>query len=581
MHSLQLQYLQKSNKGKLYLLLITIVFFSQLYLENNVGGSGLFMPYNTFIWLAVTWFIAFSILRLYFETKIIIPRPAYTILLLAGLVGPLLAGVIAGITMPVEWWFRFLFIAGGFAFLFGLFQAELSKKQIDFILIAIITLGVVNSLLSFSQIHFAESLTYLLVSTHPLFPTGFFQQVNTNASFLSTTVLICFYLASRPVFRNQVNKLLLLLTLLNTVASTYVVFYSSSRVGTLSLIIGLGLIFVSRWRMLIKTKVLSISLIFALAIGVGAAVSSDSSVRLAAKANSTFEHASARIGIYTTSIELIKKEPIWGYGIGSFEREFVEAAGKYIQNNPDSGLADIPSLNHPHNEFLFWFIEGGVIAVLGILAFCFAVMSALIRLGIQRGGAYAALLFPIVLHTQVELPFYLSSNHWFLFLFLCFMVLSHKTTKISFQSSLAFKKVLVVTAALIFCMGSLFLVNTLKANRGITQYWQQMNGDLGLLVDASQNLYFSRYAERNIMAINGVTSIAEGKSEQVKFFINWAESYLVLYPDYVIRDILIKSYHYLGNREKACKNMSEALFFYPKNKVLLELDSKLSCKLKK
>lgn len=565
------------NKPTLYFVLVVLVFFSQLYLEINTGGSGLFMPYNIVIWLAVTWFIAFGIFSLYFATRIILPKLGYTLLLSAGLIGPLISGVITGIEMPIEWWFRILFIVGGLLFLLILFQARFSNKQIDFILVSVVVLAVVNCLLSISQIHLAESLPFLFVSLHPLFPTGFLQQLNTNASFLSTSVIICFYLASRPLLRNRTNKYLLVLMVLNVALSAYIVFYSASRVGTLSIIVGVSLILISRWRVFVKNKPPCAALILALVFGIGAAMSSDSSTQLATKANSTFQHANVRIGIYETSLELIRKEPILGYGIGSFSSQFVEQAGTYIQKHPETGLADMPALSHPHNEFLFWFIEGGIIAVLGIFAFCTAILTALVSIGFQRGGAYAALLFPIVLHTQVELPFYLSSLHWFLFLFICYVVLNHTKVSYAFLPSQVLRKTLALTSVLILCLGSLFLFNTLKANQGITQYWQQMNGQLSLLTEASQNLYFSRYAERNIMAVNGVDSLENNDVERVKLFINWAESYLELYPDYVIRTILIKAYKHLGDGDKTCSIMKKSLFLYPKNQDLLALNKSLNC----
>lgn len=573
----QFKSILNQNQSNVHLSLVVVVFFSQFYLQNNVGGSGLFMPYNIAIWLSVTCLIAFGIFRLAFQRKIITPAPIYSFLLLTGLIGPILSGAITGIDMPVEWWFRFLFIAGGFLFLFSLFQASFSTKQIELILLAIISLGLANGIFSFIQIHFADSLTYLFVSTHHLFPSGFFQQINTNASFLSTVVLICCYMASRPLFRKQNNNLLMCLIIVNVFFSTYIVFYSASRVGTLSLLVGLCFILVSRWRKFLKVKFFAIMILFSIAIGILSAANSESSVRLASKANSTFQHANARIGIYTTSIELIKKEPILGYGIGSFQKEFTEEAGRYLQKNPNSALADISALNHPHNEFLFWFIEGGLIAVFGMLAFCTAIMFAIVQLGIERGGAYTALLFPIVLHTQVELPFYLSSNHWFIFLFLCFMVINHKAVQMTFQPSLIFRRLLMFSSVLILFIGCLFLLNTLKANRGITQYWKQLDGELNLLLDASQNLYFSNYAERNIMALNGVANIHIGNEKEVKHFIDWAENYLTLYPDYVIRKILINAYDYLGEQTKACIKMQKSLFLYPKNKDLLALNSQLSC----
>ncbi|MDT8371359.1 MAG: hypothetical protein RQ783_05105 [Gammaproteobacteria bacterium] len=68
----------------------------------------------------------------------------------------------------------------------------------------------------------------------------------------------------------------------------------------------------------------------------------------------------------------------------------------------------------------------GAIAGIGLAAFAFGVIITLIKLPHSRRYAYGAMLLPIALHTQVELPFYISSLHWFVFTVCC--VTSKHTT---------------------------------------------------------------------------------------------------------------------------------------------------------
>ena len=79
-------------------------------------------------------------------------------------------------------------------------------------------------------------------------------------------------------------------------------------------------------------------------------------------------------------------------------------------------------MDHPHNEILFWTVEGGIIPLLGILFIVGSFLNIVWKAKKNRAWSYLVLLLPITIHLQLELPFYISAIHWFTFIFLTFIV---------------------------------------------------------------------------------------------------------------------------------------------------------------
>ena len=558
--------------------LLTLLFLAApFFVQYHIAGEGLFMPFNVTEWLVMSWIIGFSLYTLTSKHQLVLPRHYWAFLALP--LGIVVSGFITGIQLPVNWLFRVLFIFGGVSFLFLLFQSNFNARDVNRILLIVVLSTLINAIIGALQIHFPSQVIDLLPAAQGGRPTGAFQQVNTNASYLATGLLISFYLAASPAHQLGRDKWqnLKIMTLAITIAlSAYIIMLSASRVGTLSVGVGFIIILICRWPQLRRKKIV-LSIILTAFLG-GAVMGNSGVEQLGKKFDNTFEqYSSARMGIYQVSLEIIKQKMFFGHGIGSFDQVFVEQAAVYLSDAPESNLANIPSINHPHNEFFFWLIEGGIISIIGILVAGFAVVLALIRVGWSRGGAYGALLLPISFHTQVELPFYLSAIHWFLFLFIIFIVLRHNIQVVSFMPSRSFKLLSKISAVTLVIISTFFLVNTLRANQGIVQYNKEATGNVHLLEDALNNIYFNNYAERSIMAMSGVYSIAHNEKAKTITFTQWAENYLQLHPDYVVREILVKAYRYLGDEEKMCMTLNKGLFLYPKNLELLKLNDEVQC----
>ncbi|MCP4275798.1 MAG: hypothetical protein GY779_05535, partial [Gammaproteobacteria bacterium] len=276
--------------------------------------------------------------------------------------------------------------------------------------------------------------------------------------------------------------------------------------------------------------------------------------------------ASARVNMYRIAAELVAEKPVFGHGIGSFLRVWGQQAGDYHQRFPDAVLPEY--VTHPHNEIVYWLIEGGVVAFSGMLLIFAVVLLALWRCGLHRGGAYLALLLPIGLHSLVELPFYISSLHWFLWMFLIFVVLRHRTKTKPLELSRPATR-LIPALALVLSIGSgYFLLHTARAQADIMAFLQAKPGGGPYLEIARNNLYFKSRAEGLAMRSLLHHAIQNQQPEKVQVFLAWGEPRLALWPGLKLHEDLINAYHFLKDNKNKCRIIHEGAWRYPANEPL-------------
>lgn len=229
-------------------------------------------------------------------------------------------------------------------------------------------------------------------------PYGSFQQVNVLASFIATGVVCALWLFLHNRRYRWVSAVALLIL-------PAVLVILQSRAGSLGAASGVILLSLSKWPQQ-KRRITNAFLLITAGIGIGLAglhlinvIYPDFSV-IVDKENST----SARIYMLKLTWQLILTHPIMGCGYGSFESLF----GQLAQITPPGLEAD--TMQYPHNELLYAWVEGGIVAVIGILLI---VVGILKRLWGKGGTKYAgvALLLPLAIHTNLEYPLYQSATH--------------------------------------------------------------------------------------------------------------------------------------------------------------------------
>jgi O-antigen polymerase len=277
-------------------------------------------------------------------------------------------------------------------------------------------------------------------------------------------------------------------------------------------------------------------------------------------------YSAARVEMYQIGAELVAKEPVTGFGIGGFLKAWNSQASDYIQRKPEARLPNY--VKHPHNETLLWLIEGGIAAFLGILCVVFGVIKSMYACGFQRGGAYAAMLFPITLHTQVELPFYHSSLHWFLWLFLIFLALYHQRKFINVKISNASLGLIKLTTVIFVVMITIFLINTIRAQIDLRNFLYDENVKPPYLELALNNLYFKNKAEKAAMSSMLYASIEKNDRDKVSVYEDWANDYIKNKPELDIFEGLISASSFLRPQEKGCDAIAKTYLMYAHNKAL-------------
>jgi len=348
--------------------------------------------------------------------------------------------------------------------------------------------------------------------------------------------------------------------------SLYVVISSGSRVGLLSLLLAVPIVISSRWKQLKRQKLILILLVIFYTIAIilasnGFERTVDKTLQLTEKSYST-----SRIAMYTIGLEIISDKPLEGHGIGTFLLVWNKKASDFVNRHPETALPTY--VTHPHNELLLWAIEGGLLAVVGILAFMVSILVAIYRCGLQRGGAYAAMLLPITLHTQVELPFYISSVHWFLWLFIIYLVLRNQKKEFAVNISQAMTRLIQIISASLAIGITIFMINIARAQADLYNYVHNKNTQPPYLQIALNNLYFKPLAEQVAMRAMLYSAIENKDSENIIRFESWATEYVTHSPELKMYEDLISASVYLRPEGKGCDAISAGLAMYAHNKPL-------------
>lgn len=120
---------------------------------------------------------------------------------------------------------------------------------------------------------------------------------------------------------------------------------------------------------------------------------------------------STRLAMWIIGFSGFTERPLFGHGLGSYLSVYMDHFGRY---GLAEGLAYYKLVSIPHNLFIHILSETGLFGLL-------VIMGPLIWLGLRlfsqndNRWLLAALIFPILLHTQVEYPYVASGTHYWLF----------------------------------------------------------------------------------------------------------------------------------------------------------------------
>ena len=535
------------------IMLAILFLLAPLYYHPNLGGEGLRIPSNITAWSIASIFIFYAFYLILKRSEIRIPK--YFVFILAFPILATISGFIAGVDQPIKWAFKLLFIWGGVAFFIALYQETPGdSRKIRFLGIIVLS-ALVHAIVGILQFWLKGDMIAWLPVSESGFPTGLFQQINNHATYQVTAILIVAYLISKSVIQdaNIFYKSTLALT---AASASFIVFASGSRVGLLSLIVALPILLFLIRQPLKHSKKLLLLFITALVIGgvIGGSLGGASRFADKLDAMKSGFSGNARLSIYAVSIDAIKASPIVGHGLGSFAREWQLEKADYQEANPDKSVIK-EYVTHPHNEVFMWLVEGGVITVVGLVIFLVGVLYVAF---VNKQLAFIPILIPIAFHTQLELPFYTSAVHWFLFALLISFVFSVQSIK-PIKASAAMSMLMKVSFWLITIVTMFFLSHSLIANYELSRNPETQRG----LALAQANPYFENDASRIYMTKVYSVSLETKNSQGMQVFADWMEEELKYAPYPSGYKLLIHAHQLVGKKDKACRASVQASRIYP------------------
>ncbi|MGF1740681.1 PglL family O-oligosaccharyltransferase [Vibrio profundum] len=551
--------------NKRFLISLACVFLVAMhFFTPNPGGEGLALSFNTATWagLSVTFAIglyqvannqALRYSRLTFGltiTCILLTLPEFYLNADLTHSMPRLIGLWAGLLLFV---------------LLQQFQFSNSQKQrlLWFIVLAVL----IEALFGFVQ--------YFVLPAHNIFnyntlinrPYGIFQQPNVMASFLATGLVLSGYLLARhPVkYRRRLGSISLLYVTPSLTVPLLIVL--ASRTGWLAAVISVALLTPYLYHFATKRRASGWCLSLLLGLGFGAimALSNDGIVDGKGSQQTILEKSnldSPRSYIYHQALDMFIEKPLTGYGYGRFEPSYLLYTARQHQLNPSYHVG-LPSLSHPHNELLYWAVEGGVVPVLGILL---AAALVLRQLYLAKKGtrlALLALFLPIVLHSQLEYPFYHSAIHWIIFVMLLYWVDQRSVSyrKLSFHAS--GKSLLRVTSLILPICISLYMLSALQTNSALSRFEKSVPPNPELLKHITNPIAWQSRLDWDIYSTYLRIGLLEHQAKFIQPYIDWSEQMIKIKPRPAFYNNLILAYQGLGEDDKANQVRAEANYLFP------------------
>ncbi|ELY4436768.1 O-antigen ligase family protein [Cronobacter dublinensis] len=375
---------------------------------SNMGGAGISLPYNlTFIgWLG----LVLIILALRYKNAGL--KASRQPLLLSGTLLLLLPWLLEARDNPGVW-----ALLAALLLWQGLQRLSFTTRQKRAVLTAVFVLALGQALIALLQAfcpHLAMQLyEYDWLRNHGR-PYGIFQQVNLLASFLATGVGCGFLLLLTTRRAARIGLIVLGLGIL-----TFVLALNQSRAGAIGAVVVIAALCVVAGRGKLTRAGAALGVMTLCAWGgwyitqhVTVMVNGEPYLMARDYSGSNRE----RWHILVITWHMIMEKPWLGWGYGTFEYAF----SRWVLAHPEMNYIYSAVIAHPHNELLYMWFQGGVVALAGMLLLVtgwLLMLKNAWRHG-REAAAFALLVVPLLVHLNLEYPFYQSFVHFGLFILL-------------------------------------------------------------------------------------------------------------------------------------------------------------------
>ena len=525
----------------------------------HVGGYGLYLPFNIIGWMFVSLLIGLGFWQIGKSGKISFSQFHCLCWIGFGLMClPLLYPNNEYADFAVM---RLLGLSGGLLLYLSFQQYQFTRKECYWFLYVILGSVLIQIFLSVSG-PLLSTVNFLGITLDP--PFGALAQKNIIATFFATGTVISLFLLLNDQSAIHSNFKQGIIFSVPFLVCTQ--FHSlQSRTGVLALAFGIGFILVFGFQKNKKVFLWLGSVLIGLLIGFKTPYESRPEKALDYSENT-------RMVTYQLTIELIKNNPLFGVGYGNFLSAFRLHYAQRKQEEPSLKTIGNSNMDHPHNETMFWMVEGGIIPLTGLLIIAGGFLIMLWKVKKKEAWAIAGLITPILIHTQLELPFYLSLVHWFIFIFLLYCM--DEEYGIWHEAKIRLTVFIRIIAILLPIIIISYMATTLQTARAITRFERTGFSKPSLLVSVKYPRAWQKKYETLVMKLDLGIAKQTKDYKKLKDYIDWAEGYVKHSPYLFIYYDLATAYQAMGDKEKAWEIYRYAQYLYPGAKWRDELNSK-------
>lgn len=534
------------------------------FFMHNPGGAGLYLPFNAWGWIFASLAIGLGLWQVTLRQRLVFSRLQAALWIGALLL--LLPMFYPGFPLKDYAMPRLLGLFAGLLFLFGLYQWRFKRLQRDRLLYLVLIAIAMEAALGLVQFYLLTPGNWIGYDTNANRPYGIFQQPNVMATFMATGIALAIWLVLRGnehVWLRRVSYGVIL-------AASLLLIVLQSRVGQLGGLLAFILLGPQLHRQRLLVRMLGLVL-----LGAVLGFASQYWVSGVSRGMNEYLSGGARSDIWPFTFRLLFQNWLLGVGYGGFESAFFHAYTEARQVDPNIGMV-IYNLDHPHNEFLYWSVEGGIAPMVGIVIMGGALLWRLAKVRWVNAMALLALVTPILLHTQTEYPFYHAIVLWWLLLTLIYVVDSEieetclvrcgrsSWWDMGYRPWLLLRFIAIAIPLLVVP----FMLTALHTAWVVTKYERGGYKEPTLLLEIINPMAWLTRVEFDVNAVRLMVGLQTHNKAELEAYLEWGQAFVRHTPRANIYANMVIALNALGRKEAANAMRLEALKLYPSEPLL-------------